>query len=270
MLSDEQVDFLSTFGYVVADAGALTDVIAGLTEESRRALACAYPLRPNGTIKLPAMSSETPKSQALLHDPRLLEPAGAFLGGDVIATPAKITRYALPTDWHKDCDMDLRGLKCVVYLEVIPGGAISFDLVPASHRAPVRDYVDHHFTERRNSTSAASAKRTLAQSVPVYTLQLLPGQPLFLDLGLWHANLASTVRLQWMATYLAAPTSEQAVEDTVSYLGWFFDYPHDYPRDLFPYLPSSWEAHESDSPLFGTMQACGVLERYLQRYGRGR
>jgi hypothetical protein len=272
MLTDEELDFFRAFGYVVAGDSALAAMAEPLHQESAQALRTAYPDGPSGSLLLPAMSeATTPCSFTLTHDRRLLRCVRQLLGRDAIVKPAKITRFAKVTNWHRDCYMNLRGVKFAVYLGPPGEELVPFDVIPTSHEKAVRGYIDRLF-ERGTAMRGAprNPNRVMPSEIPTETLRLRHGQLLVFDLGLWHANLSPAERLQWAITFVAAPDSATARDDVVLHLAEFFEYSRPYPREKFPYLPPSWERRESDSELYQAMDSSGVLDLYLERYGAGR
>ncbi|SDT83351.1 hypothetical protein SAMN05216371_8172 [Streptomyces sp. TLI_053] len=266
MLTESSEEFFAAFGFVVADSGVLGDALPQLRVESERAIARAYPLDPGRTLLLPAMSEEHSRhSLSVLHDPRLTGTAERLLGDRVLVKPPKITRFAVPTNWHRDCYMPLRGVKVATYFG--DHGTTPFHLVPGSHRGPARRYVDRLFgrtTVRRPSSSDRDPTRVLPPGVPVHTVHLEPGQLLMFDLGLWHANLSADRRLQWAVTYLAVPRDPGTVDETALHLAEFYEYTIPYPAEEFPYFPASWHRKESGSELFRAASDSGVWDRFLE------
>lgn len=268
MWTGQQLDFFRTFGYLTVSIDMFADVMPELHAESARALTDAYPVDPGGTLLLPAMSEFTRCSVALVDDERIVTLARSLLEANVVVKPPKITRFGKATNWHRDCYMGLRGVKACVYFSDDPKQMVAFDLVPASHCSVVRDYLDRLFNRKRLPEGAArNPNRVLPPQVPKHTLQLLPGQMLFFDLGLWHANLMDEKRLQWGITYLPAPEDDEARATVVDHLAEFFEYEQDFPRARYPYFPCAWETREADSPIMETMHSSGVMGLYSRRYG---
>ena len=264
MLTEDQVHFYQTFGYVVVDIDVLSDITTQLHRESEHAIKMAYPDNPVGNLILPAMSDETPYSLALIHDKRFLDAVAKLAGPGAIIKPPKITRFSKPTNWHRDCYMNLRGVKFAVYFGEPDSEPIPFDVLPASHDGSVRSYIDLLFSKQAPSSGGArDPNRHLPKQIPTNTLQLAPGQFLIFDLGLWHANLVPTSRLQWGITFLTAPEDNQSVVDTATHLAEFLEYKREYPKNIFPYLPPSWESGESDSVHARVLKDSGVLDQWI-------
>ena len=265
MWTDQHIEFFKTFGYVTASIDMFADVVPELDAESRRALADAYPVDPGGSLLLPAMAGATPCSVALIDDERLAGFARRLLGPDVIVKPPKITRFGKPTNWHRDCYMQLGGVKAAVYFGDDQDRTIDFDVIPASHQGPIRQYVDRLYKrERRPVGEARNPNRILPPEIPTHTVRLAPGQMLLFDLGLWHANLMAEQRLQWGLTYLPAP--RQSLDEAVQHLAEFFEYDREYPRERYPYFPAAWERGDADSRVMEVMHESGVMDLYLARY----
>lgn len=273
MLSDAQRDFFDAFGYAVVDADRFHDVAPALETECERAIHRAYPEDPGKTLLLPAMSERnSPRSLDLVHDPRLLDTATTVLGTRVVVKPPKITRFAVPTNWHRDCYMPLRGVKFAMYFGR-NDDRVPFDLIPGSHHGSVRDYVDRLFgmtATRSPSSTNRNPHRRLPPEVPQQTVRLQPGRMLMFDLGLWHANLSPDRRLQWAVTYLAAPSDATEADQVALHLGEFFEYAIPYPAAEYPYLPESWQRDETGSELYRAAQESGVWKRYDALFGRAR
>jgi len=271
MLTKMEIDFFHSFGYVVAHPDSLASTLDRLDAECRQALSLAYPDQPIGPLQLPAMSIKTPTSVALVHEDALLRSVETLVGSGAILKPPKITRFSGATNWHRDCYMPLRGVKVAIYLFKNIEEVLTFNVIPASHTGPVRNYVDRLFgKERTKPGGLRNPNRELPPSVPTSVLELRRGNVLLFDLGLWHANLSPRERLQWGATFLVAPQDQRTVADTVSHLGEFFEYSKPYPRTQFPYLPPEWEINATASPHAQALASSGVLTEYLSRYGPGR
>jgi ectoine hydroxylase-related dioxygenase (phytanoyl-CoA dioxygenase family) len=268
-LTKEQHAFFQAFGYLALSTAAFGDIVEELQAEGERALDTAFGARETGTVFVPVMADSTPCSMRLLHDDRLLRPTRQLLGTEPVLKPAKMARFADATPWHRDCHGDLPGLKAVCYLGPVDAGPIPFDIVPASHRDPAGRFIED-LLGRATPLDGPSGDQLRQTGVPIYRLQVQPGQFLIFDIHVWHANHSRDRRLQWSVTFLATPRDEGSVDEVAQYVGDFLTRQHSYPADRFPYLPPAWERGEDSSPLLATLQRTGVLSAYLQHFGAGR
>lgn len=268
-LTKEQLAFFQAFGYLALPAATLGDIVEELGAEGERALDTAFGTQEAGAVFVPVMAEATPCSMRLLHDDRLLQPTRQLLGTEPILKPAKMARFGGQTPWHRDCHGDLPGIKVVCYLGAADAGPIPFDIVPASHRDPVGTFIED-LLGLASPLDGPSGDQLSQAGVPIYCLQVQPGQFLIFDIHVWHANHSLDRRLQWSVTFLAAPRDEDSVDEVAQYVGDFLTRQHSYPADQFPYMPPAWERGEGNSPLLATLQRTGVLSRYLQHFGAGR
>jgi hypothetical protein len=261
-LSPRKLELLETFGYVVLSSARLRDLgleSDALMSEVRATVQRVYPDAPSSTkLMLPMMAESTPVSTCWALDGALPRIAADLLREYPVVKPAKLTRFPMPTMWHRDTYLPIAGYKMGLYVEE---ATVTFDVVVGSHHGAVQTWLDGELgaTAKRPSPKDRNPSRALPDDVPATQVLLPKGSLLLFDLGLWHANLSAQGRLQWSVSYLRPAVDERQVDDLAAYLAEFAEYAGTYPRDVYPYFPRSWMDGSSTSTLYG--QARPVLDR---------
>jgi ectoine hydroxylase-related dioxygenase (phytanoyl-CoA dioxygenase family) len=275
LLTDEELARFRAFGYLLLEAeSALGSMVSDLSREAEQVFDLVYPWHVEDHEKklvIPMMSNEaTPASVAFLENENLADTVEAILGPGVVTKPAKTTRFAGATGWHRDCYRGLSGIKLACYLERHLPGPVDFVVIPASHHRVVGDYVngvvgiDRHdlFDAHAGMARAAvrNPRRTITAGIPTETVRVEPGQLLLFDLDLWHAVTATGGRLHWGVTFLSRPQESASLEDTVAHLSeYLLEYREPYPEDRLTYFPDTWVAGTSGSRLASSLLDSGIL-----------
>lgn len=281
MITTEQVAFFHGFGFVVVDDLVASDILDDLTVEVGSALDEAFGEDPRNKIQsylagrggprpgavlghyLPIMSSSTPRSLYLAESDNLIDASQQILGTrTLIAKPAKAVRYFTSSGWHHDCGSGLSAVKFIYYLE--SADDITFELIPASHLAPLDRIVPELLDSQKNEEK----RRGSALDIPSVTVRLKRHQALIFDVALWHRNNSDSERTQWSITYIAGPNDAEGLHDTVSFIGSFFGKHPSYDKQKFPFFPDCWIDGSSDSFLSQNLNQSGVMEQFVERFGR--
>jgi hypothetical protein len=239
---------LATFGFVVLRRFFDPEPLAA---EIDRVLADGIlrDIPERGDIRfeyVPMMTAETPASLALLD--RAETVAATLLGGPVLPTRAKGTRYQGETPWHTDSDLPLRTVGFLAYLEPISAESGALRVIPGSHHP--------QFSEALRGFGAA---RRRDPSLPAHVVATEPGDMLLLDERVLHASFGGGVRRQWRVDFLGAP-SEAEVDLTRSYFASLYspDWDGGYDVDRYPSYGPDWR--HSGRMAVARLQALGVYE----------
>jgi ectoine hydroxylase-related dioxygenase (phytanoyl-CoA dioxygenase family) len=204
-VSDEQVRFFKTFGYLVMRNVFSSDELAVINREFDQTLTSQYTHAPyDGTKRhwSMMMDEDTPLFAQLLEDPRFLLPARQFFGPDVLGIAIDANRYTGNTGWHPDTVSPLQyGVKFAFYLQPVAAETGALRVIPATHRL-------FPFTKEFSETLYASPIR----EVPSQILESQPGDVIAFDLRLWHASYGGSKdrRMCTVVYYNNPKTPEEA------------------------------------------------------------
>jgi hypothetical protein len=126
-------DVFRTFGFVIIrqffDAASLGEEI---DQVMRSGVASRQPTAYSGIHfqYVPMMTAETPESLALLDRAGAL--AEAVLGGPVLPTRAKGTRYFGNTPWHTDSDSPVTSIGFLAYCDPLDADTGALRVIPGS------------------------------------------------------------------------------------------------------------------------------------------
>jgi hypothetical protein len=268
MLTDRQIDYFRTFGFVV-----LRDFLAGHTAALRAeagaairdAYAASYDDRVIDGISghyLPMASRLTPVSASLVcDDARFIDAAGELLGGPVIPECPESVLYFAEAGWHTDDGIGVTGVKFAAYFDELTAGNGALRLVPGSQHpeqaARLAGYRGRQLPARDGAGAADQ------ESFPGYAACTCPGDVIAFDLHTWHASTGGRDRLAWTVIYQRCPQTDaergrllQSVADGFEQAFRGFD------RDRYP-LWRDWLADAEGSPrraaVAGRMRQAGVL-----------
>jgi hypothetical protein len=141
MLSDQQVEYYRTFGFLVLPTYLDERETAELREELDRALRDGYGdhFGDRGDWwghSLPMMSRQrTPVSLALVEDARFLGGAAQLLDATALPLYAEGNLLFGAAGFHTDCGTGSQGVKFVAYLEPLTAATGALQLMPGSHHA---------------------------------------------------------------------------------------------------------------------------------------
>jgi hypothetical protein len=169
MLSDEQIDHYRTFGFLVLpgrlDEHETAALGAELDRAHRDAFGARYDERPDrGGIDghyLPMMSrTRTPRSLALVEDPRFLAAARQLIGAAVVPFYAEGILYFGEAGFHDDAGPGVKAVKFVAYLEPLTADTGALRLLPGSHHRSSRPSWPPGTGGTRRWTPSSSAARS--------------------------------------------------------------------------------------------------------------
>jgi len=201
---------------------------------------------------VPMMTAETPGSLRLLDRTEIV--AASLLGGPVLPTRAKGTRYWGDTPWHTDSDLPIASLGVVTYSEPLREKSGALRVLPGSHRA-----------EFRTALRALGAVGQPAEKLPAHVLETEPGDVIMFDEHLFHASSGGGTRQQWRVDYIRDPTSPEEKEQAEAYWRELYrpDWDGGYDVDRYPSYGSDWR--NSGRPSVKRLEALGVYELAAQQ-----
>jgi hypothetical protein len=249
MLTAQLVNAFRTFGFVVLPR--FFDP-TGLTVEADRAMTDGlYPdVSRSGNITfqyVPMMIAETPISLSLLD--RAGAVATALLGGAVLPTRAKATRYFGDTPWHTDSDSPLASVGFLAYLEPTTHESGALCVIPGSHHPQLGDAI-----------RALGTGNLAALPVPYHVVATHPGDMILLDEHVFHASFGGGTRRQWRVDYLKAPVDGESEYRTRSYFESLYapDWDGGYDVDRYPSYGPDWRNSRREA--VAQLDALGVYE----------
>ncbi|MDH4169022.1 MAG: phytanoyl-CoA dioxygenase family protein [Acidimicrobiia bacterium] len=202
MLTDQQVNYFDTFGYL-ALPGRFADEIDAITRAFDHVFADPDQVRMDtegGTYVtgqrdvIPGMIERHPVLLALKSDRRILDVADALLPDGHTFLPGDGSRFRSETTWHVDAtaiDMSRRNIKMALYLDPLDRNGGALRVLPGTHR------LDDQFTQQvrkavMNEATIADTIGVPGADVPCWTLETEPGDLLVWDRRIVHASYNNT------------------------------------------------------------------------------
>ena len=204
-LTDAQLDFYKTFGYVVLKGVFSTTELDAIREEFDFMLTDQYSHTPyDGSVRhwTPMMDEDTPFLANLMEDVRFFSVAKQLYGDDVLGVIVDGNRYTGDTHWHRDtATVHQYGVKFAFYLQPVDVGTGALRVIPGTHRLP-------------NDDEFAQGVRSMhGESVPATALPSEPGDVVAFDIRLWHASFGgSEDRQMCTVVYYANPKNPDELE----------------------------------------------------------
>ena len=276
MLSDEQIDHYRTFGFLVLpwylEEGETAALGAELDRAHRDAFGARYDERPDrGGIDghyLPMMSRDrTPRSLALVEDPRFLAAARQLIGATVLPFYAEGILYFGEAGFHDDAGPGVKAVKFVAYLEPLTAATGALRLLPGSHHPELSALVAAW--DGRNKAMDSEGLRRLVDGLPLYVAETRPGDVIAFDWHLRHTSIRGRDRRQWTVSYVRDPATDEetaAFADVVidGNLAFLLDDLHDYDHAAYPPYDGHWlrpdPAHPDRVALSDRMRALGMFQ----------
>ncbi|MBI2192352.1 MAG: phytanoyl-CoA dioxygenase family protein [Planctomycetes bacterium] len=204
-LTDDQLRFYKTFGYVVLRGFFTPEEVQIIQREVSHAMTVQYAHKPfDGTARHWTMMLEedTPFFASLMEDPRFLTIAKHLYGQDVLGVGTDANRYVGNTGWHRDTATVLQyGVKFAFYLDPVDALTGALRVVPSSHRYPD----DEEFGKLIRGFAV--------QDVPAQALQSEPGDAVAFDLRTYHASFGgSRDRRMCTVVYYGNPRNAEEEE----------------------------------------------------------
>ncbi len=193
---------------------------------------------------VPMMCERTPVSLSLID--ALAAPAARLLGGDVIPTRAKGTRYFGGTAWHRDSDLDVASVGFASYLEPLEAHSGALRVLKGSHRS---------------NSAKLPVDTTMDGSRPAgQAIATMPGDVIAFDEHLWHWSVGGHNRRQWRVDFVADPVSTDDEAKVREYFAVIFQQGWDggYDVDRYPSYGVYWRG--SGRPWIDRLRDLGVYD----------
>lgn len=186
MLTNQQVLFFHTFGFLVMRQFFTPAEVKTLTAEFMQRLESAYRDQPfDGTTRQGAsmMGADTPFLASCMEDERFITASAQLYGDDFIGGGIAGDRYVTNTHWHPDVNADHEGgPKFAFYLDALDGESGALRVMPASHKAPYHDEL------RANLGMHMEKAGFGVTDLPAYICVSEPGDVVLFDMRTWHAS----------------------------------------------------------------------------------
>jgi len=194
------------------------------------------------------MTAETPVSLTLLDRAGAL--AESLLGGPVLPTRAKGTRYFGNTPWHTDSELPVTSIGFIAYCESLDAENGALRVIPGSHH---REYGD---AIRELGVSAETA----IVGIPSHVAETQPGDLILIDEHLFHASSGGAARRQWRVDYLRVPVDADEERDTKAYFANIYPAEWDggYDVERYPSYGPDWR--NSGRPSAAQLERLGVYD----------
>jgi ectoine hydroxylase-related dioxygenase (phytanoyl-CoA dioxygenase family) len=186
MLSQQQIQFFQTFGFLVLRRLFTPAEMATMNDEFMRRLEAVYHDRPfDGTTRqgTSLMGPDTPFYASLMEDTRFVTITEQLYGDDFIGGGLGGDRYVASTHWHPDVNAEHEGgPKFAFYLDRVDGETGALRVLPASHKSPYHDEL------RANLGMHMEKAGFDIPALPAFVCDSTPGDVVVFDLRLWHAS----------------------------------------------------------------------------------
>ena len=209
MLTEEQIHYFNTFGFIILRQAFNQDELKTINREFDHALEEAYQHAPfDGTHRhwVPMLGEQTPFFASLLENPRFCNSAEQLYGEDVFGIITDANRYVGDTKWNPDTQSTHQyGIKFAFYLEPVGAKSGALRVIPGSHKQPFHGEL----------RQAREESRLDLAEVPAFVCESEPGDVVGFDLRLWHASLGGgTDRRMCTLVYYNNPKTDE--EDQVT------------------------------------------------------
>jgi Phytanoyl-CoA dioxygenase (PhyH) len=195
VLTEEQIEYFRTFGFLVLPGGLYGVTLGTLSEDVDAAIAAAGPRdTEDGGITghyIPAADREASAELVRRFQPL----AEQLLGREAFPVAAHEILFFAEAWWHVDLGPEVPSLKVAVYLDTLDARNGALRVIPGTHLIPQHELGALH--------------RMNPHQVPCYVIENTPGDVIVFHTHLWHAALNGRDRRQWSVEYFAFPADEQ-------------------------------------------------------------
>lgn len=222
MLTDHQVQYFRTFGFLVLKNYVTPDEISQLRAEFDEAMRIAYRGEEfDGTKRhwIPMLGPAAPTFGRLAGDPRFLHAARELSGEDMALFTVDANRYVGDTGWHSD-GAPKRSTKFVLYLEPVAAESGALRVIPLSHLATPHVPDTGMADERKELVHAQVAEANAGgdyRTLPAVSLDSEPGDVVVFDPHTFHASVGgSSDRPMCTVTYFPMPAEGEPLTTQVT------------------------------------------------------
>ncbi len=238
MLTDAQVAFFQTFGFLVlqqAFSRAEMAVIDAEFEDVMAADRAGRPFRVDQRHWVLGCAELRPTMRSLIEDDRIYEPMEQLLGPELMWWGSGGNYYVGDTGWHPDTALSAgspRSIKVAFYLDPVARATGCLRLIPGSHRLPLHEGLTvlrmqrtmQAMAEGRQGADALERLReegvdvgrpgfgVRPEGVPAYAAESQPGDVVMFDQSTYHASFGGeSGRRMLTLNYTTVPKTEEAL-----------------------------------------------------------
>lgn len=208
MLTEPQITFFNTFGFLILRKVFSEEELAKMNEEFDASLKNIQREKPDNEapkhFNWSNLGPETPFLGMLPEDPRICETAEQLFGENVVAVSSNSNRRVGDTHWHTDqSHPHSYGLKFAAYLQPLDSHIGAFRVIPGSHKKP--------FNAQLKSIMMDGSEN----SVPYYSCDSAPGDIIIFNFATWHSSWGgSSDRRMCTVDFYKNPETPEEVEGT--------------------------------------------------------
>lgn len=180
-LTNEQIDFFDTFGFI-----KLPQLFADRLDWIVNEFTLTFPKtnQHDGTKRTCIVPFIDQRMWTLLDDPRIDGIASALLGEDYNYMGSDGNYYTGNTPWHRDGNHEkYRFIKIAFYLDRLDGNSGALRVIPGSHR--LDDQYGKDLGEK--TKSSVECWGIHGEDVPALTLDVAPGDILVFNHNIFHS-----------------------------------------------------------------------------------
>lgn len=222
-LTEQQIDFFETFGYL-GFPGLLKDRISDVIDEFEKVWERnqgGHNGRPHDGTARSCMVPFIDQSQALsglLDDPRIHGIATSLLGDDFNYMGSDGNYYVGDTAWHSDgWHASIRHLKIAFYLDPITRDTGALRVIPGSH------IINDQYAQALNTKIWHSQENWAisGSEIPAIALETQPGDIVCFNHNTKHAAFGGGSHRRMFTINLSQRYPETHIEDLKNYIGSF-------------------------------------------------
>lgn len=185
MISDNQITFFQTFGYLFVPQLFDPEEMTAVSERFDHWLdgeRDGAPFPGESRQSLYAIAELEPLITDLVADDRIYGTVEALLGEGFLWLCSEGNIYVGDTKWHPDgTRLDYRPMKVSLYLDPLTADTGCLRVIPGSHRLPYHKDIRPVAQSDRPGTE-----------IPCSPLESSPGDVLFADMNTWHASFGGS------------------------------------------------------------------------------
>ena len=238
MLTDAQVAFFRTFGFLMLPQAFSPDEMAVIDAEFEDVMAAdraGRSFRGDKRHWVLGCAELRPMMRSLIEDDRVYEPMDQLLGPELMWWGSGGNYYVGDTGWHPDTALSAgspRSIKVALYLDPVTRETGCLRLIPGSHRPPLHD--DLTVLRMQRTMQAVAEGRAGAdalerlreegvdvarpgfgvppEDVPAYAAESRPGDVVMFDQSTYHASFGGkSGRRMLTLNYTAVPKTAEAL-----------------------------------------------------------
>ncbi len=210
MISEQQLQYFHTFGFIVMKQVFTPDQMRTLQAEvdHRAAVASSYePFEGTKRQGFTMMDRDTPFCVKIFEDDRIAGVAEQMYGPDVMGTTTDANRYVGNTNWHPDTfHIGQYGVKFAVYMQPVRADSGALRVIPGSHQNPLHDKLRKLKDE---------GQMDQIEQVPAHVCDSDPGDVVAFDRRTWYASCGGSTD-RHMATFNFYRSPKTAEETAVT------------------------------------------------------